>query len=76
MSLTWNDSPVSYKIAVESLKIALVFKPKLYEYPKDNFGLKIIGKYNLIKMTGLQVTYYTESFPLSMTHWPNGVAGS
>ena len=42
---------VSYNFAVESLKIAIVFKPKLYEYPKDNFSLKIIGKNKLIKKT-------------------------
>ena len=26
-------SPVSYNVAVEKLKMPLVFKPKLYEYP-------------------------------------------
>ena len=44
------DGPVGYKIAVESFKMPILFKPKLYEYPQDNFGLKIIGKYNWIKM--------------------------
>ena len=38
-------SPVSYNFAVESLKMPIVFKLKLYEHPKDNFSLQIIGKY-------------------------------
>ena len=41
-------SPVSYNFAVESLKMPIVFKPKLYEYPKDNFGLKNIRKFTLV----------------------------
>ena len=32
-------SPVSYNFAVQSLKMPIVFKPKLYEYPQDNFDL-------------------------------------
>ena len=52
-------SPVSYNFAVESLKMAIVFKPKLYEYPKDNFGLKIIGKYKWIKKTGFDWSIVT-----------------
>ena len=46
------NSPVSYNSAVESLKMPIVFKPNLYEYPKDNFGLKTMGTYKWIKMTG------------------------
>ena len=37
---------------VESLSEPLIFKNKLYEYPKDNFVLKIMGKYEWIKMSG------------------------
>ena len=40
-------SPVSYKFAVESLTMPIVFKLKLYKYPKDNFGLKNIRKFTL-----------------------------
>ena len=43
-----GNSPVSYNFAVESLKITIVFKPKLYKYPKDIFGLKNIRIFTLV----------------------------
>ena len=50
---------VSYNVAVKSLKRPIVFNPKLYEYPKDNFGLKIIEKYKRIKKTGFNWSIVT-----------------
>ena len=45
-------SPGAYNFTVENVNFLITFKPKLYKYPKNNFGLKIIGKYKWIKMTG------------------------
>ena len=47
-SFNFNFLSSTIKVAITPL----IFKNKLYKYPKDNFLLKILGKDKLIKMSG------------------------
>ena len=62
-------SPVSYNFAVESSKMPIVFKPKLYKCPKDNFGLKDIDKYKWMKMIGLLLHLLPLSYSIQLGGW-------
>ena len=47
LAIITSGSAVSYALAVESVNLPMFFGPKLYEYPKDNFGLRNVGEFAL-----------------------------